>query len=141
MLCCQSASETPTGFTPLSVSVKRIAILCFCLGSGNLAVDVLNMSPHGSWLWVAGRERCLRLEQFPWFRGATLSRLFKVRCCHGNHFYWPELDVDLDLDRTIPRKSIRWLRSEARGSEIIGARAKEYGTGGGSRLHFNEKLF
>jgi len=25
--------------------------------------------------------------------------LFNVELSHGQHLYWPELDVDLDLDR------------------------------------------
>ena len=40
-------------------------------------------------------------DQFPWFRAATLAQLFAVELHHGDHLYWPELDVDLDLDRIL----------------------------------------
>jgi len=71
------------------------------IGNGTSAVEVLNVSPHGFWLWVAGREHFLDFEQFPWFRKATFSQLFAVELHHGEHLFWPELDVDLDLDRIV----------------------------------------
>ncbi len=67
--------------------------------------EVLNISIHGFWLMVAGREYFLGFDDFPWFRTATLAQLFKVELLHGEHLYWPELDVDLDLERiTHPEK-------------------------------------
>jgi hypothetical protein len=62
-------------------------------------VEVLNVSPHGFWLFVAGREYFLGFDDFPWFRAASVGQLFNVEFSHGDHLYWPELDVDLDLDR------------------------------------------
>ncbi len=62
-------------------------------------VEVLNVSPNGFWLCVAGREFFLAYDEFPWFRNATLAQLFKVELLHQTHLYWPDLDVDLDLDR------------------------------------------
>ena len=61
--------------------------------------EVLNVSPHGFWLLVGGREFFLAFTDFPWFRGATLQQLFTIELSHGDHLYWPELDVDLDLER------------------------------------------
>lgn len=61
--------------------------------------EVLNVSPHGFWLCVNGREHFLAYEHFPWFRNATVGQLFRVELLHQAHLYWPELDVDLDLDR------------------------------------------
>jgi hypothetical protein len=69
------------------------------IGGDTLAVEVLNISPHGFWLWAAGREHFLDFDYFPWFRTATLGQLFAVELHHGEHIYWPELDVNLDLDR------------------------------------------
>ena len=69
------------------------------IGSGTLGAEILNVSPHGFWLMVAGREYFLSHDDFPWFRKATLGQLFNVELSHGDHLYWPELDVDLNLDR------------------------------------------
>ena len=75
------------------------------VGSDTSAPEVLNVSPHGFWLLVAGREHFLAFDDFPWFRTATLQQLFRVELHHGEHLYWPELDVDLDLERiTRPEK-------------------------------------
>jgi Protein of unknown function (DUF2442) len=69
------------------------------IGSGTSAAEILNVSPHGFWLMAGDREYFLSAENFPWFRGVTLKQLFNVELHHGDHFYWPEIDVDLDIER------------------------------------------
>ena len=69
------------------------------IGDGTLGAEVLNVSPHGFWLFVAGKERFLSFADFPWFRKASVEQLFHVQFSHGHHLYWPDLDVDLDLER------------------------------------------
>jgi hypothetical protein len=68
-------------------------------GTATSGAEILNVSPHGFWLMVAGREYFLGHDDFPWFRDATLGQLFNVELSHGDHLYWPDLDVDLNLDR------------------------------------------
>lgn len=68
-------------------------------GSNISHVEVLNISPHGFWLFIEGREYYLGFDQFPWFRTATLSQLFNIEFSHSSHLHWPDLDVDLDLER------------------------------------------
>jgi len=50
-------------------------------------------------LFVAGREYFLDFDHFPWFREASMAQIFNVEFSHGHHLYWPDLDVDLDLNR------------------------------------------
>ncbi len=69
------------------------------IGTGTSSVELLNVSPHGFWLMVGEREYFLDFTDFPWFRQATLEQLFRAELLHQDHLYWPELDVDLDLDR------------------------------------------
>jgi len=69
------------------------------VGSDISKAEVLNVSPHGFWLLVAGAEYFLGFDEFPWFRSATIGQLFKVELSHGHHLFWPDLDVDLDLER------------------------------------------
>jgi hypothetical protein len=69
------------------------------IGEDISEVEVLNVSPHGFWLLVGQREYFLAFADFPWFRGATLQQLFAIELSHGDHLYWPDLDVDLDLER------------------------------------------
>lgn len=68
------------------------------IGTDTSGVEVLNVS-HGFWLMVGAREYFLDFDHFPWFRRATLEQLFKAGLLHQEHLYWPDLDVDLDLDR------------------------------------------
>ena len=82
-------------------------------GTGTSAVEVLNVSPHGFWLLAGDREFFLGNDNFPWFRNATLKQLFNVELHHGDHLYWPELDVDLDLERIVhPEKFPLVARSD-----------------------------
>lgn len=69
------------------------------IGIGTSGVEVLNISPLGFWLMVRDREYFLAFDDFPWFRRATLEQIFAVQLLHQEHLYWPDLDVDLDLDR------------------------------------------
>ena len=69
------------------------------IGVATSTVEILNVSPHGFWLMVGNREFFLSYEDFPWFQNATLKQLFNVELHHAEHLHWPELDVDLDLDR------------------------------------------
>src|SRR5215469_2243252 len=69
------------------------------IGTGTSGVEILNVSPHGFWLMVGEREYFLDFAHFPWFRQATLEQLFRVELLHQEHLCWPDLDVDLDLDR------------------------------------------
>ena len=68
-------------------------------GTGTLAAEILNVSPHGFWVLVREKEYFLDYYHFPWFRQPSLDQLFRVELLHEQHLYWPELDVDLDIDR------------------------------------------
>lgn len=62
------------------------------------SVEVLNVSPHGIWLWIEGREFLLDFDRYPWFRDATIRQIQRVELTHGHHLRWPDLDVDLEVD-------------------------------------------
>ena len=66
-------------------------------GKNTSIVEVMQISPHGFWLLVAGLEYFLPFDAFPWFKEATVAQLHDVRLLHGFHLYWPALDVDLEL--------------------------------------------
>ena len=64
----------------------------------NSAVEAHNISANGSRLYVKGKEYFLPYEDFPWFKGARVSEIQRVRLLRGHHLHWADLDVDLDLD-------------------------------------------
>ena len=67
-------------------------------GESTLAVEVLNISKHGFWILVQGREYFLPFEDFPWFRDANIASILNVELLQTHHLYWPDLDIDLELE-------------------------------------------
>jgi hypothetical protein len=63
-----------------------------------ISVSVENITPFGIWLFVKGREYFLSYENYPYFRDQALRSIQNVQLLHGYHLYWPELDVDLEID-------------------------------------------
>jgi hypothetical protein len=67
------------------------------LGRSISQVEVTNISAHGFWLYVNGKEYFLPFEEYPWFREAKVGDIVQVELHHNSHLYWPRLDVDLDI--------------------------------------------
>jgi hypothetical protein len=67
-------------------------------GTGTSDLEVTNISAHGFWLWMDGRELFLPFEKFPWFKKAPVDWILDVERPHAHHLHWPKLDVDLHVD-------------------------------------------
>ena len=67
-------------------------------GKNTSKVEILNISIHGIWLYVNGKEYFLSHEEYPWFKDAKIKEIYNVQLLHESHLHWPELDVDLELD-------------------------------------------
>lgn len=67
-------------------------------GDVTLDVEITHISRHGIWLLEHGREHFLPYDQFPWFKERTIHEILNVREVAPNHFYWPDLDVDLTTE-------------------------------------------
>lgn len=65
---------------------------------GNISVNVENITPFGLWLFVNGREYFLNYQDYPYFREQTIKAIQNVKLLHSCHLYWPDLDVDLEID-------------------------------------------
>ena len=61
-------------------------------------VEVTNLSKHGFWILVEGRELCVAFGHFPWFREAPVGHILDVELPGPDHLYWPKLDVDLSVE-------------------------------------------
>ncbi len=64
----------------------------------HILVSVENITPLGIWLFVREKEYFLSYKTYPYFREQRLSSIQNVQLLHGYHLYWPELDVDLEID-------------------------------------------
>jgi hypothetical protein len=58
-------------------------------------VEVTNISTHGVWLFAHGEELFMSYDDFPWFREMAVKSIANVEEQSPDHFYWPDLDVDL----------------------------------------------
>lgn len=67
-------------------------------GTGTSDVEVTNVSKHGFWVLIEEREVFLAFEAFPWFKDAPIGKLVQVELVSPDHLYWPELDVDLEVE-------------------------------------------
>lgn len=65
------------------------------------AIEVVNISSHGFWIFDerSGQEFFLPYAKFPWFAGATVAQISNVERQGVTVLHWPDLDVDLDLER------------------------------------------
>ncbi len=61
-------------------------------------VEITNISRHGFWLYLGGRELFVSFQEFPWFAAAPVAKITNVKWPSPNHLYWPELDIDLSVE-------------------------------------------
>ena len=64
----------------------------------DISVSVENITPFGIWLFVKEKEYFLSYKDYPYFKDQTLNSIQNVQLLHGYHLYWPDLDVDLEID-------------------------------------------
>jgi hypothetical protein len=50
------------------------------------------------WLFVNGHEYFLNYQDYLYFREQTIKAIQNVKLLHSCHLYWPDLDVDLEID-------------------------------------------
>ncbi len=67
-------------------------------GAGTSDLEVTNISAHGFWILLSDREFFISFDQFPWFKDAPVGTILNVQLPHPGHLYWPDLDVDLDIE-------------------------------------------
>jgi hypothetical protein len=67
-------------------------------GKNTSKLEVTNISQHGFWILLSGKEYFLPFEKFPWFEKASIADLTNIKLLHKTHLYWPSLDVDLSTN-------------------------------------------
>jgi len=68
------------------------------LGSNTSEAEVTNVSRQGFWLLPGDEELFVAFSDFPWFADAPIRHLMHVELPQPHHLYWPDLDVDLDIE-------------------------------------------
>ena len=64
----------------------------------SISASVENITPFGIWIYVHQKEYFLNYKDYPYFKEQTISAIQNVQLLHGVHLYWPDLDVDLEID-------------------------------------------
>ncbi len=67
-------------------------------GIATSPVEIVQVTRFGIWLAIEDEELFLDYDHFPWFRNATIAAVCAVEMPAKGHLYWPELDVDLEVD-------------------------------------------
>ncbi len=67
-------------------------------GKGTLSASVENITPFGIWILIGNEEYFLSYKDFPMFLNKPIKNILNVKQLNYNHLYWPDIDVDLELD-------------------------------------------
>ena len=67
-------------------------------GKDTSVIEVTNISAHGIWVLVRDKELFMSYEDFPWFKDQTVKTITNVEEQSRDHFYWPDLDIDLTME-------------------------------------------
>ncbi len=67
-------------------------------GSNTLASSVTNISSVGFWIIANQKEYFISFKDYPYFKKATIDSVFNVKFISPRQFYWPDIDVDIELD-------------------------------------------
>lgn len=67
-------------------------------GKSTLKVEVQDVTKQGVWIYIKGKEYFLPHKTYPWFENAKISDVHNLKLLHETHLYWPNLDVDLELE-------------------------------------------
>lgn len=60
--------------------------------------EVTEVTAAGFRLRIAGRERFLSFQDFPWFKEVPAGQIRNVQQVGADHLHWPELDIDLSVE-------------------------------------------
>ena len=68
------------------------------LGQNTSQAEVTHISSHGIWILANNEEMFLSYQDFPWFQDVPIRQILNIQEPFTNHFYWPDLDVDLSKE-------------------------------------------
>ncbi|MFO0698387.1 MAG: DUF2442 domain-containing protein [Nitrospira sp.] len=68
-------------------------------GNNLSRVEVTHISPYGLWLLTNSSEFFVSFIDFPQFRTASSSKLKHVAQLHREILYWPDLDIQIPVNR------------------------------------------
>ncbi|MFZ4616017.1 MAG: DUF2442 domain-containing protein [Rectinemataceae bacterium] len=67
-------------------------------GIATSQVEIVQVTRFGIWLASGDEEFWLDYRQYPWFQSTTTDAVCDVTEPSPGHYYWPRLDVDLEIE-------------------------------------------
>jgi hypothetical protein len=67
-------------------------------GTAISSSEVTSIGPTGFWVLVDDREYFVPFADYPVFAHAEVSEFFNVRLLPPDQLWWPDLDVDIELE-------------------------------------------
>ncbi len=67
-------------------------------GTSTLTSSVTNISSVGFWVIINDKEYFISFKDYPDFKKATVDNIFNMKFVSPKQFYWPDIDVDIELD-------------------------------------------
>ena len=67
-------------------------------GASISAAEITVITDLGFWLLVDDREFFVPFADYPDFLQATIEQIYQFEAPSPTQFYWPALDVDIDLN-------------------------------------------
>jgi hypothetical protein len=67
-------------------------------GNTTFAIEITDIGVQGIRMLRRNEELFLSYRDFPWFKNQPKRKIENVTEVSPEHFYWPEIDVDLCLD-------------------------------------------
>ena len=71
-------------------------------GGANISLselaEITAISAAGFWLLVNDREYFVAFADYPAFHRATVAQIYAMQQQGVDHFYWSELDIDIELE-------------------------------------------
>ena len=65
----------------------------------NSHIKTTQILDDGFWLLLDSSEQLfVSFVEFPWFKNASAEQLNKIERPHEHHLYWPDLDIDLEVE-------------------------------------------
>lgn len=66
-----------------------------------MKTKITNISNNGVRLLYRDKEFFMSYENFPWFKDEPVEKILNVEDLSPGHFHWPDLDVDLNVERIV----------------------------------------
>ncbi|WP_151694996.1 DUF2442 domain-containing protein [Microcystis aeruginosa] len=68
------------------------------LGQNTSQAEVTHIPYHKIWILANNEEMFLSDQDCPCFQDVPIRQILNIQEPFSNHFYWPDLDVDLSTD-------------------------------------------